>query len=148
MIEPQAEPATDRGITIRGVSYRYRRADQDALHEIDLHIPRGSIFGLLGPNGAGKSTLLGLLSGSLRLQSGEILIAAADLSREMRRIQEMSAIVPQEYAFYETLSGRENLAYFAGVSGLSATQAKARIEQCAESCRLNVGRQFGLLPRC
>jgi ABC-2 type transport system ATP-binding protein len=124
------------GISVRNVAYRYRQATRDALREINIDIQRGSIFGLLGPNGAGKSTLLSLLSGSLGLQSGEISVNGTDLSQDLRRIKTISAIVPQEYAFYDDLSGQENLEYFAGAFNLGATQAVARIEHCAKMCRL------------
>jgi len=123
-------------IRVRNVTHRYRRATRDALHDITIDIPRGSIFGLLGPNGAGKSSLLGLLSGSLALQSGAISIAGAALPGDARRIKGTSAVVPQEYAFYEDLSGRENLDYFAGTYGLARAQTNVRIERCARICRL------------
>jgi len=121
-------------IAVRGVTHRYRGATEDALYGIDLQIPRGSIFGLLGPNGAGKSTLLNLLSGSLALQRGESAIGDTPTGGDIRSI---TAIVPQEYAFYEDLSGRENLEYFAGVCGLTRQRAAERIAQCAELCRLS-----------
>jgi ABC-2 type transport system ATP-binding protein len=120
-------------ISVRDVAYRYRDAPKNALNAINFDIERGSIFGLLGPNGAGKSTLLSLLSGSLALQSGEIVVAGASSARDIKSI---SAIVPQEYAFYEDLSARENLNYFAGVCGLSPQRAAERIERCAQMCRL------------
>jgi ABC-2 type transport system ATP-binding protein len=120
-------------ISVRDVAYRYRDAPKNALNAINFKIERGSIFGLLGPNGAGKSTLLSLLSGSLALQHGEIVVAGANTARDIKSI---SAIVPQEYAFYEDLSGLENLDYFAGVCGLSPQRAAKRIERCAQMCRL------------
>jgi ABC-2 type transport system ATP-binding protein len=120
-------------ISVRDVAYRYRDAPKNALNAINFKIERGSIFGLLGPNGAGKSTLLSLLSGSLALQHGEIVVAGANTARDIKSI---SAIVPQEYAFYEDLSGQENLDYFAGVCGLSPQRARERIERCVRMCRL------------
>jgi len=44
--------------------------------------------------------------------------------------------VPQDYAFYEDLSGRENLDYFAGTHGLSRAHSVSRIAECARVCRL------------
>jgi len=123
-------------ISVRGVSYRYAHAAADALHDIGMEIPHGEIFGLLGPNGAGKSTLLGLLSGSLALQSGAVVIAGEPLPRRARAVKRISAMVPQEYAFYETLTGHQNLRYFGSVFGLSRRRLD---EQCAiviEVCRL------------
>ncbi|HEY8189407.1 MAG TPA: ATP-binding cassette domain-containing protein, partial [Micavibrio sp.] len=49
-------------IEITGLSKVYP-PDLWALDHVDLHIPRGSIYGLLGPNGAGKSTLINIMAG-------------------------------------------------------------------------------------
>jgi len=123
-------------IVVRGVSYRYEHAANDALHAIDLDIPCGEIFGLLGPNGAGKSTLLGLMSTSLALQSGSITVAGEALPRRAREVRRASAIVPQEYAFYESLTGQQNLDYFGSVFGLSRSQLAERAAKAVETCRL------------
>lgn len=123
-------------IIVRGVGYRYAHAANDALHGIDLDIPRGEIFGLLGPNGAGKSTLLGLMSTSLALQSGSITVDDATLPRHARQVRRVSAIVPQEYAFYESLTGQQNLDYFGSVFGLSRAQLAERAAKAVATCRL------------
>ena len=117
----------------------------DALHDINIDVPRGEIFGLLGPNGAGKSTLLGLLSGSLSLQGGSIVIGGEPLPRRARQVKRISAMVPQEYAFYESLTGQQNLDYFGSVFGLSSTQREQRAIKAVAVCRLedDIGRIAG-----
>jgi ABC-2 type transport system ATP-binding protein len=132
-IENSAAPSA---ISVRAVAYRYAHASFDALREVSIEIPRGEIFGLLGPNGAGKSTLLGLLSGSLALQSGAIIIAGEALPRRARYVKRISAMVPQEYAFYESLTGQQNLDYFGSVFGLSRELLEQRCAQAVEVCRL------------
>jgi ABC-2 type transport system ATP-binding protein len=128
--------ASSELITIHGVSHRYPGADRNALEHIDLTIARGITFGLLGPNGAGKSTLLSILTGIAPIQSGEITIAGLDLRSQARVIKARSALVPQEYAFYLRLTGRENLRFFAGAYGLTRTQYQHRLEECIEICGL------------
>ncbi len=59
-------------IQTHGLSHRYGRTW--ALHDVDLEIPRGSLYALLGPNGAGKTTLLKVLMGLVRPTSGEALL--------------------------------------------------------------------------
>lgn len=124
-------------IDVRGVSYRYANSPVPALEDVSFEVPRAEIFGLLGPNGAGKSTLLGLLSGSLKMQSGEIRIEGEPLARRAHRVKRISAVVPQEYAFYEALTGRQNLAYFGSVFGLSRREQSRREAAAVEICRLH-----------
>jgi len=131
-----AAPADAPAISVQGVSYRYANALAPALDGITLHIPAGEIFGLLGPNGAGKSTLLGLLSGSRELQTGAITIVGEPLPKRARQIKRCSALVPQEYAFYESLSGWRNLEYFGRVFGLARALREQRIARAVTVCRL------------
>lgn len=140
-------------IDLRDVTYRYRGADALALDRLSLDVPRGVIFGLLGPNGAGKSTLLRLLSGSLEIQEGAIRIDGAAASGQAHGVKRKTALTPQDYAFYEELTGRENLDFFAGVHGLSRVRRHERIASCARICRLDevldrrAGRYSGGLKR-
>jgi ABC-2 type transport system ATP-binding protein len=123
-------------ISARSLGYRYADSGAPALEDVSFTVPAAEIFGLLGPNGAGKSTLLGLLSGSLDAQQGEITIAGEKLTKRARHIKRLSAVVPQEYAFYESLSGRQNLDYFGSVFGLSRAELAERSARAVEICRL------------
>lgn len=67
------------GIELDHLSYRYQAAATDALSNVTLKMPAGSIIALVGENGAGKSTLVKLLAGLHRPTSGRILIDGADL---------------------------------------------------------------------
>lgn len=106
-------------ISIKQLQFRYPSSQRLSLHNIDLHIERGSLFGLLGPNGAGKTTLLSILSGLLPCPPEHVFIDGRDLASSDTLKQVRLALVPQEYAFYLPLSVRENLNFFAGVQGIS-----------------------------
>jgi len=56
-------------LTINGISKNYGRTK--ALDNLNLDIPKGSIFGILGPNGSGKTTTLGVILGITLPSSGE-----------------------------------------------------------------------------
>lgn len=76
-----AVPATlTGGITFRGVSFRYPGADEDVLHDIDLHLPVGRTVAIVGANGAGKSTLIKLLTGVYEPTAGELRVDGVPLA--------------------------------------------------------------------
>lgn len=123
-------------ISISGLTYRYDNADTPALDTLTLDIAGGSTFGLLGPNGAGKSTLLSILTGILAPPPGHVVIDGHRLPEDAEAVKAHSALVPQEYAFYPTLTARENLKFFAGLYRLTPAQWRERLAQCVEVCRL------------
>ncbi|AXE37262.1 ABC transporter ATP-binding protein [Acidipropionibacterium virtanenii] len=63
---------TNDGITITGLSKSFGR--NEVLHNIDLELPAGRVYGLLGANGAGKTTLMSLICNHIFPSSGRILI--------------------------------------------------------------------------
>lgn len=120
-------------IDIQQLSFQYPGAEQPAVDSISLQIERGALFGLLGPNGAGKTTLVSLIAGLCRPQAGRILIDGQAARLGQRNV----AVVPQEYAFYGRLSAVENLAYFAGVLGLTGADKAQAIASALQAARLN-----------
>ena len=123
-------------IHVSHLSHRYATAAEAALDDISLSIPQGCNFALLGPNGAGKTTLLSILTGLLAVQSGTVCIAGKDVDDDSRYIKSISALVPQDLAFYLRLSGRENLRFFSDVYGLTSTQWRDRLDYVVNVCRL------------
>ncbi|MGM0533474.1 MAG: ABC transporter ATP-binding protein [Campylobacterota bacterium] len=107
---------------------RYGYGDKTVLNGIDLHIPKGSVFGLLGPNAAGKTTLVSILTGLLKGYEGRVCIDAMDMRANCRRIQAISSLVPQSLAFYKRLSAVENLEFFAGLYGVSGRDLSRRVQ--------------------
>ena len=100
-------------IKISGVVKKY--GDKKALNDFSLEIKDGIIFGLLGVNGAGKTTLLSVLNGLIDIDEGEIEIFGLNLKKDKRKIKDISSIIPQHLAFYENLSVKENLDFFAQI---------------------------------
>lgn len=91
---------------------------------------------MLGPNGAGKTTLLSLLTGLLSPQQGTISILGKTYPNQAAEIKQQCALVPQEYAFYPSLTGQENLEFFAGLYGVPNAERSARIAESATLCAL------------
>lgn len=123
-------------LSIERVRHRYAGSPRAALDGVSLQAERGAVLGLLGPNGAGKTTLISLLAGVLPVQEGDILVDGEPLQALRARKPTHMAVAPQEYAFYATLSVRENLATFAAACRLPAARARSRIEACLAFAQL------------
>lgn len=113
-------------IKIKNVSKFY--GESRALDNLSLEIKEGSIFGLLGVNGAGKTTLLSILNGLFEHDSGEIEVFGLDIKEHKKEVKSLSSIIPQYLAFYENLSVKENLDFFAKVQNATQENYEKAIE--------------------
>ncbi|WP_162560015.1 ABC transporter ATP-binding protein [Methylotetracoccus oryzae] len=117
---------TPTAVRLEGVVRRY--GELEAVRGIDLTIGRGDFFGLLGPNGAGKTTTLAMICGLIDPTRGRILIEG-DARRPLAGATKRKlGLVPQEFAFYPTLTARENLAFFGRIYGLAGHRLRERID--------------------
>ncbi|VAV92299.1 hypothetical protein MNBD_ACTINO01-1666, partial [hydrothermal vent metagenome] len=73
------------------------------------------VTGLLGPNGAGKTTLLRMISGLTRVSHGRVEVLGDD-PRRHHRVFRSVALVPDEDAVYDELTGRQLVRYSAGLT--------------------------------
>jgi len=83
--------------------------DRVAVDDLDLHVPRGEIFGLLGHNGAGKSTAIGMMLGQVWPTGGEVLVCGHDVTRRRQLALQRVGAIFETPVFYDYLSGRRNL---------------------------------------
>ncbi len=98
-------------LRLEHASHRYPESDEDALHEIDLHIPPGATFAFVGSSGSGKSTLLNLVLGFVRPTGGRILLDGEDMQgMDLRTARRAVSVVPQESVLFEGTIW-ENIAY-------------------------------------
>lgn len=115
-------------IEVRNVYKRYKAAQEDSLSGVSLRITQGDVFGLLGPNGAGKTTLISVLCGIIPVSSGNVQFYHDGEPYSEAERKRRIGFVPQEYAFYQELSPRQNLDYFGAMYNLSKTQLEERRE--------------------
>lgn len=92
--------------------------------DVSIEVHKGRIFGLLGPNGAGKTTLIRMITGITLPDSGTITLDGLD-SADVRRSR--IGYLPEERGLYKKLTVAAQLRYFAGLKGLSADAANAKI---------------------
>ncbi len=97
-------------IQLENLSKAFGRGKQrvDAVRDISLEIPSGVVFGFLGPNGAGKTTTIRMLMDLIRPTSGRAYLFGQDVRRKPDVYKRVGALV-EEAAFYEHLTGRQNL---------------------------------------
>lgn len=98
-------------IDIQGLSHAYGRTE--AVHELNLAVPRGRCYGLFGRNGAGKTTTMKCLLNLLRPQSGTVRLFGLDPAKHEVEVKRRLAYVPDFVAFYPWMSVRETLDYLA-----------------------------------
>ena len=79
------------------------------VHELDLVVPAGAIYGFLGPNGAGKTTTIRLLLSLLRPSGGTMAIFGEPLTAHDRRALRSVGALVESPSLYGHLTGRENL---------------------------------------
>ncbi|NIJ07654.1 ABC-2 type transport system ATP-binding protein [Sphingomonas vulcanisoli] len=108
---------TEAAISIQGLSKIYKGGKQ-ALTDVTLDVPRGSMFGLLGPNGAGKSTLINILAGMVVKTAGKASIWGFDIDEHPRNAKASIGIVPQEILFDPFFTPFEMLEIYGGLYGV------------------------------
>ena len=100
-----------------------------ALNDLDMTVPRGSIYGLVGPNGAGKSTILRHLCGVYRPDSGVITVEGQPVY-ENPAIKERMVVIPDDVYYYGSASVREMMKFY---RGMYPTFSMERFEKLAEA---------------
>ena len=92
--EPPVRELRDE-LRIENMSFRYERAETDALTDVNLTIRAGETVGICGPTGGGKTTLVDLMTGLLEPTQGRITIDGHDLQEDVRGWQRNLGVVPQ-----------------------------------------------------
>jgi len=100
-----------------------------AVHDLQLAVPAGEVFGFLGPNGAGKTTTIRMLTGLVRPTSGHAFIAGYDVLRETREVKRRVGYLAETPYLYPKLTGREFLQFMGGLYQVPPQLARQRGER-------------------
>ena len=138
---------TSAAIEIDGLTKDYalgfwRKRMRRSLDNLSLHVEDGEIFGFLGPNGAGKTTTLKLLMGLIFPTAGTARIRGksiddVDMHREI-------GFLPEQPYFYDYLTARELLDYYARFFGFASADRRERVARFLERVGLTAAADIQL----
>lgn len=120
------EDVPDPAISIRGVCKSF--GSTQAVRELDLTVPTGSVCGFLGPNGAGKSTTIRMIMSIIYPDRGTIEVLGSDALHNKDRI----GYLPEERGLYRKMRVGEFLRYMARLKGVDAAGLNARVKSWLE----------------
>ena len=108
-----------------------------AVNNISFKVKKGEMFAYLGVNGAGKSTTISMICGTLKKDSGSILVCGEDIEKDSNYIKNKIGVVFQNSVLDQTLSVYENLKYRASLYDITGNEFKKRFEELSKMFELN-----------
>ena len=108
-----------------------------AVNNISFKVKKGEMFAYLGVNGAGKSTTISMICGTLKKDSGSILVCGEDINKDSKYIKNKIGVVFQNSVLDQTLSVYDNLKYRASLYDITGNEFKKRFEELSKMFELN-----------
>ncbi len=110
---------------------------QKAVNDISFSVKKGEIVGFLGPNGAGKSTTMKLITGFLKLESGDISINGSSIQKTSDVIKKNIGYLPEHNPLYLDMTILDYLDYCGSLQKMSPQKIKSRSREMIKVCGLN-----------
>jgi len=111
----------DAAVSLRGLSKTF--GEHQAVRDLSIDVPAGSIFGLLGRNGAGKTTTIRMIMDIIRPDTGEVRVLGRPLSDGSK---DRIGYLPEERGLYPKMKVIEMLEFQGSVKGFSPSEARAK----------------------
>ena len=115
----QNKPTHETVLSVQGLGKVIR--GRPIVQNLSFEVRAGEIFGFLGPNGAGKTTTIRMLVGLVRPGEGSIHIAGHDLKKSFTKAISHVGCIVENPELYPSLTGYENLEFFARMAGLTTS---------------------------
>ena len=118
-------------LTLEHISYRYKKADRDALKNVSCHFQGVEMASVIGPSGSGKTTLLSILAGLDEPSAGTITKDGQDvlgMDRDLWRRQEVSVIF-QSFQLFPLLTVLENVMFPLELKGVPKKEAARQAKE-------------------
>ncbi len=106
--------------------------DLKAVNDITFRVKKGEFFSFLGVNGAGKSTTISIMSGTLKKDSGKVIINGLDVDTDIKKITSKIGVVFQFSHLDLVLSAYDNLKSRAALYNITGSEFKERLDYLTE----------------
>ncbi len=113
-----------------------------AVNDLNLHIPKGEIFGFVGPNGAGKTTTMRIICGLLDATSGKVFADGIDVINRPKELKRKIGYMPDFFGVYDDLKVMEYLEFYASIYNIKGTESKKVCQDLLELVDLKDKRDF------
>lgn len=127
-------------LVINGLYKKYRGNESYAVTDFSASLEGGKIYGFLGKNGAGKSTIIKSIVGIHGFDEGTIEVCGHNVIAEPLEAKKDIGFVPDNYALYENLTGRQYINYIADLYGVDKETRKKKEEELVS--RLELGFRY------
>jgi sulfate/thiosulfate transport system ATP-binding protein len=122
------------GISVEGANKRF--GDFQALDDVSIEVPDGSLTALLGPSGSGKSTLLRAIAGLEDLESGLVTINGEDATRKPAQKRGVGFVF-QHYAAFKHMTVYDNVAFGLKIRKWDKQKTSQRVHELLELVQLD-----------
>lgn len=123
----------EMSIVLQSVSKSFGK--KEVIKDVSFSVGKGEIFGLLGPSGSGKTTLIKMIVGIEEASIGDANVLGVKMP-DLKSLQKIG-FMAQSDALYGELTGKENIAFFAALSGLKGKKKKERIQYVMDLVNLS-----------
>jgi ABC-2 type transport system ATP-binding protein len=115
--------------TVRVRDLRRSFGPIQAIDGVTFEVLPGEIFAIVGPDGAGKTTLIRLLCGAISPDSGEAVVAGADVVRDAETLKTRVGYMPQRFSLYPDLTVNENLQFYGDIFSVPRARFRERSQE-------------------
>ncbi|MDH4125367.1 MAG: ABC transporter ATP-binding protein [Gammaproteobacteria bacterium] len=126
-------------IKARGLSKQF--GSLRAVDQLDLDVPRASIYGFLGPNGSGKSTTIRMLCGLLTPSEGQADVLGLEIPKQARELKPNIGYMTQKFSLFGDLTVLENLQFIAEIYSYQKSLRATRIDELLQKYDLTEQRR-------